>query len=158
MSLTRRQFAKANAAAIAASVAGIPIATSASNLITDSDASALKWSKAPCRFCGTGCGVMVATSGVRLLAPEAEQAMCEYCAPADVGTPNLPELAVLAGTEPAKDVTEAIAQATDWARRTQTAVIVKTGHLDGASAANIWVAADGHTITVPSTRIDTKRK
>ena len=99
--------------------------------------------------------VMVATSGDRLLAPEAEQAMCEYCATADVVTPNIPELAVLAGTEPAKDVTEAIAQATDWARRTQTAVIVKTGHLDGASAANIWVAADGHTITVPSTRIDT---
>ncbi len=68
MSLTRRQFAKANAAAIAASVAGIPIATSASNLITDSDASALKWSKAPCRFCGTGCGVMVATSGDRVVA------------------------------------------------------------------------------------------
>ena len=68
MSLTRRQFAKANAAAIAASVAGIPIATSASNLITDSDATALKWSKAPCRFCGTGCGVMVATSGDRVVA------------------------------------------------------------------------------------------
>lgn len=99
--------------------------------------------------------VMVATSGDRLLAPEAEQAMCEYCATADVVTPNIPELAVLAATEPAKDVAEAIAQATDWARRTQTAVIVKTGHLDGASAANIWVAADGHTITVPSTRIDT---
>lgn len=99
--------------------------------------------------------VMVATSGDRLLAPEAEQAMCEYCATADVVTPNIPELAVLVGTEPATDVTEAIAQATDWAQRTQTAVIVKTGHLDGASAANIWVAADGHTITVPSTRIDT---
>lgn len=99
--------------------------------------------------------VMVATSGDRLLAPEAEQAMCEYCATADVVTPNIPELAVLAGTEPATDVTEAIAQATDWARRTQTAIIVKTGHLDGASAANIWVAADGHIITVPSTRIDT---
>lgn len=99
--------------------------------------------------------VMVATSGDRLLAPEAEQAMCEYCATADVVTPNIPELAVLVGTEPAEDVTEAIAQATDWARRTKTAVIVKTGHLDGASAANIWVAADGHTITVPSTRIDT---
>lgn len=99
--------------------------------------------------------VMVATSGDRLLAPEAEQAMCEYCASADVVTPNIPELAVLAGTTPATDVSEAIAQATDWARRTQTAVVVKTGHLDGASAANIWVAADGHTITVPSTRIDT---
>lgn len=99
--------------------------------------------------------VMVATSGDRLLAPEAEQAMCEYCASADVVTPNIPELAVLVGTEPAMDVSEAIAQATDWARRTQTAVVVKTGHLDGASAANIWVAADGHTITVPNTRIDT---
>ena len=53
MSLTRRQFAKANAAAIAASVAGMPIATSASNLVTDPQATALKWHKAPCRFCGT---------------------------------------------------------------------------------------------------------
>ena len=41
MSLTRRQFAKANAAAIAASVAGLPIATSASNLVTDPEATAL---------------------------------------------------------------------------------------------------------------------
>lgn len=68
MSLTRRQFAKANAAAIAATVAGIPIATSATNLITDPQATNLKWHKAPCRFCGTGCGVMVATSGDRVVA------------------------------------------------------------------------------------------
>lgn len=68
MSLTRRQFAKANAAAIAASVAGLPIATSASNLVTDPEATALKWNKAPCRFCGTGCGVMVATAGDRVVA------------------------------------------------------------------------------------------
>ena len=68
MSLTRRQFAKANAAAIAATVAGIPIATSATNLITDPEATNLKWHKAPCRFCGTGCGVMVATRGDRVVA------------------------------------------------------------------------------------------
>jgi nitrate reductase NapA len=68
MSLTRRQFAKANAAAIAASVAGMPIASTASNLITDPQATNLKWSKAPCRFCGTGCGVMVATAGDRVVA------------------------------------------------------------------------------------------
>ncbi|RRV16820.1 nitrate reductase catalytic subunit NapA [Pseudomonas saudiphocaensis] len=68
MSLTRRQFAKANAAAIAASVAGIPIATSATNLITDPEATNLKWHKAPCRFCGTGCGVMVATRDDRVVA------------------------------------------------------------------------------------------
>ncbi len=68
MSLTRRQFAKANAAAIAASVAGLPIASSASNLITEADATSLKWDKAPCRFCGTGCSVMVATRDNRVVA------------------------------------------------------------------------------------------
>src|SRR3546814_9652910 len=68
MSLTRRQFAKANAAAIAATVAGMPIASSASNLITEADATNLKWDKAPCRFCGTGCGVMVATREGRVVA------------------------------------------------------------------------------------------
>src|SRR5690606_7819101 len=68
MSLTRRQFAKANAAAIAATVAGIPIATSASNLITEADATNLTWNKAPCRFCGTGCSVMVATRNNNVVA------------------------------------------------------------------------------------------
>ena len=28
----------------------------------------LKWSKAPCRFCGTGCGVMVAVKDNRVVA------------------------------------------------------------------------------------------
>ena len=68
MSLTRRQFAKANAAAIAATVAGMPIASTASNLVTEADATNLKWDKAPCRFCGTGCGVMVATRENRVVA------------------------------------------------------------------------------------------
>jgi nitrate reductase NapA len=39
-------------------------------------AADLKWSKAPCRFCGTGCGVMVAVKDNRVVAtqgdPEAE--------------------------------------------------------------------------------------
>ena len=68
MSMTRRQFAKANAAAIAAAAAGMPIATSASNLITEADMTALNWNKAPCRFCGTGCSVMVATKNNRVVA------------------------------------------------------------------------------------------
>ena len=68
MSLTRREFAKANAAAIAASVAGLPIATSASNLITEAGVAGLEWNKAPCRFCGTGCSVMVATRENRVVA------------------------------------------------------------------------------------------
>ena len=68
MSLTRRQFAKANAAAIAAAAAGLPIATSASNLVTEADMTSLNWNKAPCRFCGTGCSVMVATKNNRVVA------------------------------------------------------------------------------------------
>ena len=35
---------------------------------TQIDPSDLAWSKAPCRFCGTGCGVEVGTKGGRVLA------------------------------------------------------------------------------------------
>ena len=58
MSMSRRTFVKAQAAAIAASAAGLPIITSASNLVTEADMVTLDWNKAPCRFCGTGCSVM----------------------------------------------------------------------------------------------------
>jgi nitrate reductase (cytochrome) len=57
MNLSRRDYLKAHAAA----VAGIDFPVSAANLITEVGQTALTWSKAPCRFCGTGCSVMVAT-------------------------------------------------------------------------------------------------
>ncbi|RMH85026.1 nitrate reductase catalytic subunit NapA [Pseudomonas sp. AOB-7] len=68
MKLSRRQFAKANAAAIAAAAAGLPLASTASNLVTEADMTRLDWNKAPCRFCGTGCSVMVATKDNRVVA------------------------------------------------------------------------------------------
>ncbi|MCY1264680.1 Periplasmic nitrate reductase [compost metagenome] len=68
MSMTRREFAKAQAAAIAVAAAGLPIVTTASNLITDAESTKLDWNKAPCRFCGTGCSVMVATRDGRVVA------------------------------------------------------------------------------------------
>ena len=68
MKLTRREFAKAQAAAIAALAAGMPLTSAASNLLTDADLTSLDWNKAPCRFCGTGCGVMVATRNGRVVA------------------------------------------------------------------------------------------
>src|SRR5690606_39574926 len=68
MKLTRREFAKAQAAAIAAMAAGLPLASTASNLLTEADLTSLDWNKAPCRFCGTGCGVMVATRDGRVVA------------------------------------------------------------------------------------------
>lgn len=74
MTSTRRDFVRQSAAAAAGAVAGIPIEV----LSQDAGAMAadLKWSKAPCRFCGTGCGVMVAVKDNRVVAtqgdPEAE--------------------------------------------------------------------------------------
>ena len=61
MPLNRRAFIKAQAAASAAAVAGITLPASASNLITTAEQSKLTWSKAACRFCGTGCSIYVAT-------------------------------------------------------------------------------------------------
>ncbi len=66
--LTRRQLLKAQAVAVAASVAGIALPASAQNLVTERDKTDLKWSKAACRFCGTGCSVMVATKAGRVVA------------------------------------------------------------------------------------------
>lgn len=59
MKLTRRAFVKANAAVSAAAIAGVTLPASATNLIAVSDETKIKWDKAPCRFCGTGCSVLV---------------------------------------------------------------------------------------------------
>ncbi|CAN7338555.1 periplasmic nitrate reductase subunit alpha [Rhizobacter sp. LjRoot28] len=66
MPIARRSFIRQTAAATAAAAAGIPlpgIAQTASESSSD-----LKWSKAPCRFCGTGCGVTVAVKNNRVVA------------------------------------------------------------------------------------------
>ncbi|GHA19349.1 periplasmic nitrate reductase subunit alpha [Oceanisphaera arctica] len=72
MKLTRRAFVKANAAASAAAVAGISLPISATNLIVSSDETAIKWDKAPCRFCGTGCSVLVGTQNGRVVATQGD--------------------------------------------------------------------------------------
>lgn len=68
MKLKRREFIKANAVAMAAAAAGMQAPASASNLITRADETNLTWSKAPCRFCGTGCSVNVATKDGKVVA------------------------------------------------------------------------------------------
>lgn len=99
--------------------------------------------------------VMVATSGHRLLDPDAEDALRQLATTADVVTPNIPELAVLTDSPVALDVDEAVAQARDWATRHGTAVVVKTGHLTGPRASNVWVSPDRTTFTAPATRVST---
>ena len=73
---TRRDFMRASAAAATAAAAGIPLPSGAQNVVMDAASSELRWSKAPCRFCGVGCGVNVAVKGGRVVAthgdPEAE--------------------------------------------------------------------------------------
>ncbi|MDE0589161.1 nitrate reductase catalytic subunit NapA [Halocynthiibacter sp. C4] len=66
--MTRRDVIKAQAVAAAAAAAGMPLSATAQNLVTDADLTQLKWSKAACRFCGTGCSIMVATKAGRVVA------------------------------------------------------------------------------------------
>jgi nitrate reductase (cytochrome) len=67
MKFTRREYIKANAAVAAAAAAQISLPAQATPYVATEDTQ-LKWSKAPCRFCGTGCGVMVAVKENRVVA------------------------------------------------------------------------------------------
>ena len=73
--LTRRDFIRATAVSVGAAAAGMAQAQG-SNVVTDASKSGIKWHKAPCRFCGTGCGVTVAVKNNRVIAthgdPQAE--------------------------------------------------------------------------------------
>jgi len=73
MKLTRRDVVKAQAAAAAASVAGISLPSQATNLIASSEENKIQWDKAPCRFCGTGCSVSVGTKDGKVVATHGDQ-------------------------------------------------------------------------------------
>jgi nitrate reductase (cytochrome) len=66
--LTRRDFIKQTAAVTAASAVGVPLDALAANVITDASRTQIAWSKAPCRFCGVGCGVNVGVKDGRVVA------------------------------------------------------------------------------------------
>ncbi len=70
MTTTRRSFIKTlalNSAALAASVIfpGISFSSWKQN---DMLSGSIVWSKTPCRFCGTGCGLLVGVSGEKAVA------------------------------------------------------------------------------------------
>lgn len=90
--------------------------------------------------------VMVATSGDRLLDRDAELALRELLPLADLITPNLLELAVLAGAEPATTWREAIAQAEAVSAATGARVLAKGGHLAGGEAPDALVHAASATV------------
>ena len=101
--------------------------------------------------------VMVASSGDRLLASDAIDALRRLLLPrARVITPNLPEAAILLDTNPARDETEMEAQARALIERFHAqAVLIKGGH--GAGAESVDLLVEGGALTRLATqRIATK--
>lgn len=86
--------------------------------------------------------VAVATSGHRLLDADAEDAVRALCQRADLVTPNLPELAVLVGEEPAGEWERALDQAQRLAASAGTTVLLKGGHLAGDLCPDALVTPD----------------
>lgn len=72
MKQSRRDFIKSSAVAATAAAAGVSVPASASNIIASSKEAEVKWDKAPCRFCGTGCSVLVGTQNGRVVATQAD--------------------------------------------------------------------------------------
>ncbi|CDK99219.1 periplasmic nitrate reductase, large subunit (NapA) [Magnetospirillum gryphiswaldense MSR-1 v2] len=70
MSLNRRDFIKANAAAATAAAAGISLPTAAA--IAQPAKANIRWDKGVCRFCGTGCGVLVGVQDGRVVATQGD--------------------------------------------------------------------------------------
>lgn len=85
--------------------------------------------------------VMVATSGDRLLAADAEEALRGLLGHAHLVTPNLPELAALLGEAEASTWEGALEQGRRLSERTGGAVLVKGGHLEGAECPDAIVDA-----------------
>ncbi|AJE02263.1 periplasmic nitrate reductase subunit alpha [Geobacter pickeringii] len=73
MEWTRREFLKATAAAAAFAAAGGGV-TRPGEAGATVDREGITWGKAPCRFCGTGCGVLVGVKDGRIVATKGDPA------------------------------------------------------------------------------------
>ena len=73
MSVSRRDFLKSSAAVAAAGAVGISVPQEAQAAAAKAE-SDWRWDKAACRFCGTGCGIMLATKGGRIVAVKGDPA------------------------------------------------------------------------------------
>ena len=99
--------------------------------------------------------VMVATSGAVLADADTIAAFRRLMTLATVVTPNLPELAVLAGT-PCEDEKAVIAASGALARRSGCAVLAKGGHAGGDTVLDVLVEADERATRFEDGRIATR--
>lgn len=99
--------------------------------------------------------VMVATSGDRLLQPDAASALMEQLLPlALVVTPNLPEAALLSGRPIAENETEMARQAEVLLKTGARSVLIKGGHLESGEATDLLL--DGQRLLrLPASRVKT---
>ncbi len=73
MESNRRDFLKTQALVASATAAGIPLAAEAAGPAAKTAADmAVRWDKAPCRFCGTGCAVMVGVQDGKVVATQGD--------------------------------------------------------------------------------------
>jgi len=70
VSLTRRDFIKSNAIAAAAATAGVTVPASKTALAGED--AGVRWDKAACRYCGTGCSVLIGTKNGRVVASQGD--------------------------------------------------------------------------------------
>jgi nitrate reductase (cytochrome) len=66
---TRREFIKSKAAAAAASVAGVSLPAAA---VAAVGGDGIRWDKGVCRYCGTGCGVLIGVKDGKIVATQGD--------------------------------------------------------------------------------------
>ena len=71
MTVSRRSFLKAGIAASTASMAGLTLTPAALSAAQEAEKD-WQWDKSVCRFCGTGCGLMLATKDGRVVAQKGD--------------------------------------------------------------------------------------
>jgi len=69
--VTRREFIKSQAAVAAAAAAGVTLPAGMTAIAAEGD-EGLRWDKAPCRFCGTGCSVLVGVKDGKVVASQGD--------------------------------------------------------------------------------------
>ena len=69
MQQSRRDFVKSSAIAATAAAAGVTLPAGSAALAAP---DGIRWDKAPCRFCGTGCSVLVGTKAGRVVATQGD--------------------------------------------------------------------------------------
>ena len=72
MKLNRRDFIKTNAVAATAAAAGVTIP--GINPVLAKGPDDIRWDKAACRYCGTGCSVLIGTKEDRIVATQGDPA------------------------------------------------------------------------------------